>query len=250
MALTNEFKKQGGFLFKNRSYLPLIFLLIGLGVHIYGKIQNPEIESAIDEYYEFICLGVSLMGLVIRILTVGFTPKNTSGRNTKMGQVADELNTTGMYSIIRHPLYLGNFLMWLGVAMLTANLWFIISFIFLFWLYYERIMYAEESFLIEKFGGDDYLIWSSLTPAFVPSFKKIIMPKYSFSIMKILKKEKNGMAAIFLLFWLFEWFEGIIAYPHTYLITDFWFYAAISTSVLYLILKILKKRKRLDELGR
>jgi len=249
MALNNEFKKQGDFLFKNRSYLPLIFLLIGLWVHIYSKVQNPEIESAKDEYYEFICLGISLLGLLIRILTVGFTPKNTSGRNTKIGQVADELNTTGMYSIIRHPLYLGNFLMWLGVAMLTANLWFVVCFIFLFWLYYERIMYAEESFLIEKFGND-YLIWSSYTPAFVPTFKKVIKPKYSFSILKVLKKEKNGMAAIFLLFWLFEWFEGILGNSHTYIITDFWFYAAISSTVLYLILKILKKQKRLDEIGR
>ncbi len=249
MALNNEFRKQGDFLFKNRSYLPLIFLLTGLGVHIYCKFQNPAIESAIDEYYEFICLGVSLMGLLIRILTVGFTPKNTSGRNTKMGQVADELNTTGMYSVIRHPLYLGNFLMWLGVAMLTANLWFIISFIFLFCLYYERIMFAEESFLIEKFGND-YLSWSSYTPAFVPTFKKVTIPKYSFSVVKVLKKEKNGMAAIFLLFWLFEWFEGIITNSHTYIIVDFWFYAAILSSVLYLILKILKKRKILDETGR
>ncbi|SDQ96599.1 methyltransferase family protein [Flagellimonas zhangzhouensis] len=249
MALYNEFKKQGDFLFKNRSYLPLIFLLIGLSVHIYSKFQNPAIESAIDEYYEFICLGVSLMGLLIRVLTVGFTPKNTSGRNTKMGQVADELNTTGMYSVIRHPLYLGNFLMWLGVAMLTANLWFIISFIFLFWLYYERIMYAEESFLIEKFGNE-YLKWSSHTPPFIPAFKKVIRPNYPFSVMKVLKKEKNGLAAIFLLFWLFEWFECIIAYTSSLLIIDFWFYAAISSSVLYLILKILKKKKRLDEIGR
>ena len=34
--------------------------------------------------------------------------KNTSGRNTH-DQVADSLNTSGIYSIVRHPLYVGNF---------------------------------------------------------------------------------------------------------------------------------------------
>ena len=35
-----------------------------------------------------ICLVVSFFGLLIRALTIGFTPAGTSGRNTKEGQVA------------------------------------------------------------------------------------------------------------------------------------------------------------------
>ena len=118
MALQEELKTQGDFLFRNRSYLPLIVLVIGLGVYISTKYY--EIDSATEtgftESYELICLGVCLLGLLIRIITVGHSPKNTSGRNTKEGQIADVLNTTGMYSVVRHPLYVGNFFMWLGVG--------------------------------------------------------------------------------------------------------------------------------------
>ena len=54
---------------------------------------------------------------MIRIYTVGTTPAGTSGRNRDK-QIAEKLNKTGVYSIIRHPLYLGNLLIWLGVAFL------------------------------------------------------------------------------------------------------------------------------------
>ena len=60
---------------------------------------------------EMIFLAVSLLGEAIRIITVGHAPRNTSGRNTTEGQVADVINTSGIYSIIRHPLYVGNFLL-------------------------------------------------------------------------------------------------------------------------------------------
>jgi len=102
---------------------------------------------------------ISLCGLAIRVYTVGHTPANTSGRNTA-GQLAESLNTTGIYSLVRHPLYLGNFFMWLGVALLIANFWFVIAFVFAYWIYYERIMFAEEQFLRTKFGPT-YVEWAN-----------------------------------------------------------------------------------------
>src|SRR5690606_40503342 len=139
MALQEELRTQGDFLFKHRSYLPLIILVVGLAVFAFGKYFGTECASAFCmEIYLYISLAVSLFGLLIRILTVGYTPHNTSGRNTKEGQVAGEVNSTGIYSTVRHPLYLGNFFMWLGVAMITANAWFIVAFILFYMFYYER----------------------------------------------------------------------------------------------------------------
>lgn len=250
MALQEELKTQGDFLFKNRSYLPLLILGIGLSVYIhteYFEIEAPE--TWFSECFEYICLGLSLLGLVIRIFTVGHTPKNTSGRNTNEGQLADELNTTGIYSVVRHPLYLGNFFMWLGVAMLTENTWFSIAFIFFYAFYYERIMYAEENFLRNKFG-QAYLDWAETVPAFIPSFKNYAKPKYSFSIKKVLKKEKNGLCAIFLLFLIFDFVGDLVEKEPFEFEKGFWFYGAISTTVIYLVLKVMKKRKLLDETDR
>ncbi len=247
MALQEELKAQGDYLFRNRSYLPLIILILGLGVYLHAEYY--EIESVdknlLSDSYEFICLGICLFGLLIRVIVVGYSPKNTSGRNTKEGQIADVLNTTGMYSIVRHPLYVGNFLMWLGVAMLTENAWFIISFVGFFAFYYERIMYAEESFLRNKFGSE-YLKWAQKVPTFIPSFKNYKKNIHPFNFKKVLMKEKNGLAAIFILFWFFEFAGESVENEKIVLKFDFWFYAALISLVIYLILKFLKKRKLLN----
>ena len=247
MALQEELKTQGDFLFKNRSYLPLIILVIGLSVFIHSEYQNKIIDNRIPELFNYIWLSISLFGLYIRVVTVAHTPKNTSGRNTKEGQIAEQLNTTGIYSIVRHLLYLGNFFMWLGVAMLTNNTWFVIAFILLYAFYYERIMYAEESFLIQKFG-DTYLDWAKNTPAFIPSFKYYQKAKYPFSIKKALKKEKNGLAAVFLIFWVFS-FTGKMVKGKA-IEFEFWFYGALASTMIYIVLKIVKKQKLLDEINR
>lgn len=246
MALQTELQSQGNFLFRNRSYLPLIFLFTGLGVYLFGEYNEVEkSENFISEYFEYICLLVCLFGLFIRIKTVGHTPPRTSGRNTKVGQVANELNTSGLYSLVRHPLYVGNFFMWLGIAMLTENLWFIVAFVLLYTLYYERIMFAEEQFLISKFSNQ-YTDWSKTTPAFIPDFKHYRKPKYPFKVRKVVKKEKNGLVAIFALFWLFEWASDALEHGISHFEFNGWFYIAIATSLLYLILKIMKKRKMLN----
>ena len=112
---------------------------------------------------------------MIRVKVVGHTPPKTSGRNTNVGQVANELNTTGLYSLVRHPLYVGNYLMWLGILMLTLNLYFIVISTLLYFIYYERIMYAEEQFIIAKFN-DHYTKYSELTPAFFFNFKHYLIP--------------------------------------------------------------------------
>ncbi|WP_417887675.1 hypothetical protein [Zunongwangia sp.] len=65
---------------------------------MYGEYIEPLHDQKIEtDYYELVCLSFSLLGLFIRIFTVGYTPKNTSGRNTTEGQLANEFNTTGMY---------------------------------------------------------------------------------------------------------------------------------------------------------
>jgi len=251
MALQEEFEKQGNWLFKYRSFLPLIVLVIGMSLYLRTEIY-PETfileETPYEIYYEMFALLISLIGLFIRIYTVGHTPKNTSGRNTNQGQVADTLNTTGIYSIVRHPLYVGNFLMWFGPAMLTGHFWFVIAFVLFYWVYYERIMYAEEQFLRRKFSVQ-FLKWAENVPAFMPKFKNFKKPNLPFSWKKVLKKEKNGFFALFLIFFVFDLSGEIIENENDYN------YLLLAMSVLtgfsYIILKFLKKKTNiLNELNR
>ena len=245
MALQEEFEKQGNWLFKYRSYIPLIGLLLAFLLYLRkesysGTVNLEEIPFGI--HYEEFCLFLSLLGFFVRAYTVGHTPKSTSGRNTKEGQLANTINTTGMYSIVRHPLYIGNFLMWLGLAMLTANFWFIVSFGLLFWIYYERIMFAEEQFLRRKFEVH-YLKWSSNVPAFIPKIKLFKKSAIPFSWKKVLRNEKNGLFALFLLFTFFDISGNLLKDTTDY--DYFLMVMNILTGVGYLILKYLKKKTTL-----
>lgn len=237
MALKEELEKQGNWLFRYRSFLPLGVLLIGLAVLIQSSLNRIGDDCSI--YYELFCLLISIIGLGIRIYTVGFTPKNTSGRNTKEGQVADELNTTGIYSIVRNPLYLGNFFMWLGLAVFTENVWFIISFIFFYWIYYERIIFAEEQFLERKFGTY-YSSWAEKVPPFIPKISLFRNNELTFSIQKVLLKEKNGLFALFLIFMVFDLIgETIQNHSHYNWI---FIVGGLITMMMYLVMKIIKTR--------
>ena len=240
MALQEDLKDQGDFLFKYRSYLPLALLAIGLCVKVYQeRFNGTASEGPVGELLEGTALIAGLIGLVVRIFTVGYAPENTSGRNTGVGQVADVLNTTGAYSTARNPLYLGNYLMWVAVAMATGSAWFVVASTLVFWIYYERIIFAEESFLRGKFGIT-YLDWAARTPMFLPDFSCYVPPSTQFSWRKILRQEKNGFFALLFLLCLFG-LVGDIAEGEL----SFWeerssIAAAIFAGIVYSLLKLLK----------
>lgn len=240
MALQQELENQGNFLFRYRSYLPLVLLPIALWVNYYMINRSPDLfsQSGIT-FLEIIAIALCLTGLIIRICTVGFTPANTSGRNTSEGQVAETVNTTGIYSIVRHPLYLGNYFMWLGIAVLTGDIWFMLAFTMAYWIYYERIMYAEEQFLTRKFG-EKYTAWAAVTPAFIPSFSNWTSANLTFSWKKVLKKEKNGLFAIFLLVLIFNCWTSWLT-SNQWLTNKTWsINAAILTGLFYFVFKFIK----------
>lgn len=190
MRLIEQFKKDGDFLFRWRSYLPLIivpFMVLvtfsfGSSLFSDGKYNNALI---------IIALVVGIAGQIVRIWVAGFAPKDTSGRNT-FGQQAALLNTSGIYSLCRNPLYLGNFLMMLSPVILVGNWIFMGLFTLGFWLYYERIICAEEAFLSQKFG-ESYTKWCNSTPCFFPKFKHYQKSALSFSIKSTLRREYHSL---------------------------------------------------------
>lgn len=128
MALNDELERQGNWLFCRRSHLPILVLAAAFLDFLHGLIAPNDFFAFVRDafpHYRYFCLAVSLAGLAVRIHTVGHAPAGTSGRNTR-GQVADTLNTTGFYSIIRHPLYFGNLLISLGIVLLTADPYFVL----------------------------------------------------------------------------------------------------------------------------
>jgi len=248
MPLRETLEKQGNWLFKWRSYLPLFLLpVILVALRDAGLLQRAE-GDLIDDFREAFCVMVSLSGLFIRCLTIGYAPAGTSGRNTRE-QRADTLNTTGMYSIVRHPLYLGNLVISLGGVLFIAVLWFDLLAIFVFWLYYTLIMLAEEEFLRKKFG-DTFLEWAGSTPAFFPRFgKKLRRPELPFSFKNVLRREYSTLFAIIASFTFLDLSEDFLASGKF----EFdWGWATFFAAglIIYAVLRILKKSGIFDIKGR
>jgi hypothetical protein len=189
---------------------------------------------------ELIFLSVSIFGELIRVLTIGFTPRNTSGRNTDQGQVAEVLNTTGIYSIIRHPLYLGNFFMWLGPVLFIKSTWFTVVFCLAYWLYYERIMFAEEQFLRRKFG-EAYDIWSEKVKAFVPWGYDFKPSGLAFSFKNVLRREYNSFVNIFVIFLILDLVRNYFLSGRIYL-TDMWMYLSAGALLIWIVIRTIHKK--------
>lgn len=240
MPLREEIERDGNWLFRYRSYLPLLLALV-IVIAMFSNDYRPVDRSG-GTSWDIACLLVSFLGLAVRIYTIGHTPAGTSGRNTRE-QVADTLNSSGIYSTVRHPLYLGNFLIWLGISMYDRLWWVVLITVLVFWIYYERIMFAEEEFLRRSFP-DDYERWAAGTPAFIPDPTKWKKPSLPFSFRNVLKREYSGFFAIICSFTFLDIVSGVIT-QRRFAPEPFYRILFAVGLVVYLVLRTLKKKSSL-----
>jgi protein-S-isoprenylcysteine O-methyltransferase Ste14 len=111
-------------------------------------------------------LGMALgfFGLIIRLWAAGFI-----GNHRVYSLQAPELTVSGPYSIVRNPLYCGNFFIGLGVVTAGNRLFGYVWFFLLFFLLYFPIISYEEDFLLKRFKGE-YLKYKNRVPRLFPSF--------------------------------------------------------------------------------
>lgn len=246
MALLHSFEKSGNLLFRYRGQIPAILFLAA--VPVVWTTGTAGLSTRGQMMITLAGILISLAGFCIRAYAIATTPKGTSGRNTE-GQVAESLNTAGIYSMVRHPLYLGNYLMWIGIVVFTYNLWFVLLVSLAFWIYYERIMFAEERFLERKFG-EVYLEWSQKVPAFLPSFRHPVRGTVPFSMKTILRREYSGVLATVAGFAFIDHLRHLFIFKNL----DPWrisTYVLVAAVFITLVLRTLKHQTRLlDEKDR
>jgi protein-S-isoprenylcysteine O-methyltransferase Ste14 len=249
MRLDERFVKEGKWLFRWRSFLPLLLIIIVIPALIAVKGTAPGDNGVdVEDVWELVCIAISFVGLLVRVYTVGHAPGGTSGRNTKR-QIADVLNTTGAYSLVRNPLYVGNFLITLGVVAYVRVWWLVLIYVLMFWLFYERIIFLEETFLREKFGKawDD---WAARTPVFIPKLKGFEKPAVRFSIRSVISKESYVFVNIVLAYVFLEVLEGLIS-EHEFELDLPWIIALCFALAVLVIVKVLKMNTNiLDVKGR
>jgi protein-S-isoprenylcysteine O-methyltransferase Ste14 len=242
MALREELESQGQFLFRWRSYLPVL----AIPLFIVALRQSGDFERVFghraNALWIAFCIAVSFLGLAVRCLVAGFVPRGTSGRNTKE-QRAEVLNITGMYSIVRNPLYLGNFIITFGLFLFTRAWWFIgVGTIGFLW-YYERIIFTEEEFLRCQFG-EAFLAWAKKTPILFPNVRLWQATSLPFSWQTLLRREHSTFFAIVASFTFLN--VAVVFFTKNKFELDIRWILFFSIGLLiYLVLRILKKKTKL-----
>lgn len=247
MSLYQTMIRHGHSMFRWRSYLPFLFigpLLLAFRESVY---LESLVGDMLEDVWVLMCFLLSLSGIVLRAFTVGFVPGSTSGRNTTE-QRADVLNTRGMYSIVRNPLYLANFIIILGVLLSIKVWWLVLLASLVFFIYMERIILTEEDFLEKKFG-QVYNDWREKTPVIIPNLKLWKSADVPFSWKTVLKREYPGLLAVGTCFLITEMiidlvFEG--QHFHEWLSEDYIWPLTYSVILIFcLTLRHLKKNTSL-----
>ncbi len=101
-------------------------------------------------------IAAVVLGALIRAWAAGTVFKN------------EILATTGPYSMVRHPLYVGNILIFIGFNLLNNEPWaWLITISFLWFFYPPAINYEDGK--LEGIFGQPWREWRNRTPALVPA---------------------------------------------------------------------------------
>ena len=150
----------------DKGSLWLLYILITLGYALSFSIGVTKI-GRIYYWDTFFAIGVVLvvMGLIIRINSIltlkqYFTYSVAKVENHKLIE-------TGLYKSIRHPGYLGQLIIFLGISMSISNWLSILLMMIPITIGYSYRIKVEERFMIEQMG-ENYLNYQKRTKRIIP----------------------------------------------------------------------------------
>jgi protein-S-isoprenylcysteine O-methyltransferase Ste14 len=142
----------GAVLFRYRGFLPLPFLAVPL--------LAPGEQTTRGWLIAILFIAA---GEAIRLAGVAAAGTVTRRRSRDV----QRLVTYGAFAWMRNPLYIGNFLIWIGFVIGSGVLWFLPIAILLFTVEYSLIVRYEEG-VLESIFGAPYVEYKSRTPRWVP----------------------------------------------------------------------------------
>jgi protein-S-isoprenylcysteine O-methyltransferase Ste14 len=126
--------------------------------------------------------AIALSGALLRIWAAGHIEK---GRVLTQG---------GPYAFTRNPLYLGSFVMALGIIVAGQGYWLLIPFVVFFVVFYYPVMREEEQELLQGYG-DRFLDYSEKVPLFFPSFQKAGSNNSNFIWSRVIRNREHRTIA-------------------------------------------------------
>ncbi len=142
----------GAWLFRYRGVLPIPVLLVPLCLH--GSMTSLTWAAG---------LVTVAIGELMRLSGVAAAGPATRRRT----RCVPHLVTDGAFAWARNPIYIGNALVWTGVAIATGVLWYVPIAVAAFALEYGFIVRYEEGVLETTFGTA-YLAYKARTPRWIP----------------------------------------------------------------------------------
>ena len=144
----------GAVLFRNRSWLPVPFVLVALLAPAHTRMRELDRRLRVPSSSAsgFASPGVAAAGTVTR----------------RRSRDVQRLVTYGIFRWVRNPLYVGNFLIWMGFVVISGVLWFLPVAILLFAIEYTLIVAYEEG-VLESIFGQEYLDYKQTTPRWIPA---------------------------------------------------------------------------------
>jgi protein-S-isoprenylcysteine O-methyltransferase Ste14 len=103
------------------------------------------------------------MGEWIRLAGVAAAGTVTRRRSREVQRLVNY----GIFAWMRNPLYVGNFLIWMGFVVASGVLWFLPIAIVIFAIEYYYIVRYEEG-VLESIFGAEYLEYKQRTPRWLP----------------------------------------------------------------------------------
>jgi protein-S-isoprenylcysteine O-methyltransferase Ste14 len=225
--------KLGNILFKYRSFTPLP--VIG-AVFLFFK---PLDFGKLNGWIVACGLGLALMGELIRVLAVGYAGSGTSGRENYLR--AESINSTGLYSLSRNPLYIGNYLIFSGLLLVFANIWALLIVSLFLIIQYHLIIRSEERFLTEKYG-EAYRNYCRETPRIFSGLGQYRRPESAFNLQKVLFKENDSLFNLLMVFVIILVIRELTFYERMLHKSLFIWLASLLIGF-YLVIKVLKKRR-------
>jgi protein-S-isoprenylcysteine O-methyltransferase Ste14 len=150
----------------DKGSLWLLYGLITLGYTLSFSVGATKI-GRMPAWDTFFAIGMTLIviGLVIRILSI-LTLKRYF--TYSVAKVEDHsLIETGLYKIIRHPGYLGQLAIFLGISISLSNWVSILAMMIPVTIGYFYRMKVEERFMLEQLG-EPYLNYQERTKKIIP----------------------------------------------------------------------------------
>lgn len=167
-------------------YLALIIIFTALFYFLPKVYPSNHFSNNIFNLIGFISI---LSGMIVRM--------SARGHKKARSALSKSLVTSGLYQLVRNPMYLGSFLVGAGFIFITCPWWIIFIFALLFYSRFNIQMQKEEKFLSGIFA-EEYTRYCQNTPRIFPtinSFKRLKI-KEAFNLSEMI--DTNETRGIFI----------------------------------------------------